>query len=96
LIRCVLAGPSSPEGAKLTVRGGRFLLSGLLFVGLLFVVYVYVVVCFSFRCDFLFSSLLSTYPFRMTDVQLARINPSPIDDPGSPTNLSSTGSKPRR
>jgi hypothetical protein len=48
-------GPSSPEGAQLTMRGGGFLLSGLLFLGLLFVV--------------TYMSLLSTYPFGMTDVK---------------------------
>jgi hypothetical protein len=46
----LLVGPSSPEGAQLTVRGGGFLFPGLLFLGLLLVVYVFVV-CISLRDD---------------------------------------------
>jgi hypothetical protein len=36
-------GPSSPEGAQLTVRGGGFLLPRVLFLVILLVVYVFVV-----------------------------------------------------
>jgi hypothetical protein len=36
-------GPTSPEGAQLTMRGGGFLLSRVLFLIILLVVYVFVV-----------------------------------------------------
>jgi hypothetical protein len=36
-------GPSSPEGAQLTVRGGGFLVSRVLFLFILLVVYDFVV-----------------------------------------------------
>jgi hypothetical protein len=55
LFACKQWGPSSPEGAQLTVRGAGFLLSRVLLL---------VILCW------LFMFLLSTYLFRMTDVKL--------------------------